>query len=338
MKLLRILGCAVGVLAIAASAFAGNEGRIGTAGALELRIPIGSRSIAMGGAAIAGVTGTEAIFWNPAGTAEIEGTEVAFSHLTYIADMDVSFAAVATRFGDFGTIGLSAKVLSMGDIEVTNELNPEGTGETFAPAFSVFGLTYARRLTDRVAFGANAMYINENIFRESARGVAFDFGFMYNPMWRGLKFGAVVKNWGPEMSFDGPDFDVDIQIPGSDPNSPQKTVRTKSTTFELPSSVQFGMACELLNMDRNFVQVNGTYQSSNFNNDEFRVGGEYGYNDVLFARGGYIYSNQDEYIEGLTLGLGLAFRLGQTRMLFDYSWAQTEYFDDKQFYTLKIQF
>lgn len=337
-KTLQIIGCTIVVLAMAASAFAGNEGRIGTAGAQELRIPVGSRGIAMGGAAIAGITGTEAIFWNPAGVAEIEGTEAAFSHQSYIADINVNFAAVATRLGDFGTVGLSAKVLTMDDIAVTSELFPEGTGEVFAPAFSVFALTFSRRLTDRVAFGVNAMYLNESIFRENASGMAFDFGFTYNPNFAGLTFGAVIKNWGPEMRFDGPDFEVDIQMPGGDPNSPSKTVRTQSTTFELPSSVQLGMAYELVNQNRNAVVLNSTYQSNNFNNDELRVGGEYGYNESIFLRGGYSYSSQDEYIEGLTLGLGLAFHIGETRMVFDYSWAQTEYFDDKQFYTVKLQF
>jgi len=337
-KTLQIIGCAIVVLAMAASAFAGNEGRIGTAGAQELRIPVGSRGVAMGGAAIAGITGTEAIFWNPAGVAEIEGTEAAFSYQKYIADINVNFAAVATRIGDFGTVGLSAKVLTMDDIEVTTEVYPEGTGESFAPAFSVFALTYSRRLTDRIAFGANAMYVNESILRESASGMAFDFGFTYDPEFAGLTFGAVIKNWGPELQFDGPDFEVDVQMPGGDPNAPSKAVRTQSTPFELPSSVQLGMAYELVNQNRNTVVLNSTYLSNNFNKDEFRMGGEYGYNESIFLRGGYSYSNQDEYIEGMTLGLGLAFHVGETRMLFDYSWAQTEDFDDKQFYTVKVQF
>jgi hypothetical protein len=68
------------------------------------------------------------------------------------------------------------------------------------------------------------------------------------------------------------------------------------------------------------------------------MGGEYSYNDALFARGGYVYSDQEEYLEGLTLGLGVAFHVGETRMIFDYSWAQTEFFDDRQFYTVKVQF
>ncbi len=338
MKTLRIIGCAVVVLAVATSAFAGNEGRIGTAGAQELRIPVGSRGVAMGGSAIAGVTGTEAIFWNPAGVAESEGTEATFSYQAYIADMNVNFAAVTTRIGDFGTVGISAKVLTMDDILVTSEDMPEGTGEFFAPTFSVLGLTYSRRLTDRVAFGVSTLYINESILRESATGLALDFGFTYDPGWRGLKFAAVIKNWGPEMRFDGADFDQNVQIPGSDPNSPLKTVKTTSASFELPSSVQFGMAYELVNQNRNAVVLNSTYQSNNFNNDEMRFGAEYGYNDALFIRGGYTSSDQDEYIEGLTLGFGLALNLGETRMIVDYSWAKTDYFDDKQYYTFKIQF
>ena len=59
---------------------------------------------------------------------------------------------------------------------------------------------------------------------------------------------------------------------------------------------------------------------------------------MVALRGGYSFSNQDEYIEGLTLGFGLGFSLGETRMMVDYSWAQTEYFDDKQFYTIKVLF
>jgi len=240
--------------------------------------------------------------------------------------------------GDFGTIGFSAKVLTMDDIEVTTEANPEGTGELFGPSFSVFAATYARRLTDRVAFGVNAMYINESIYREAASGVAFDFGFTYDPGWQGLHFAAVIKNWGPEMRFTGPDFDIDVQIPGSDPNSPLKTVRTRSTTFELPSSVQLGAAFDLVDDVKNKFVINAAYLGNNFNNDEQRLGGEYSYDEMFFARAGYTMSSQDEYIDGFSMGLGLAFMMGETRMMFDYSWAQTEYFDDRQYYTMKVQF
>ena len=104
------------VIVLSAMLLAGSEDRIGTAGAQELRIPIGSRGSAMGGALVANAKGTEALFWNPAGAAAGGGTEAMFSHLQYFADMKLEYVAVKTDIEGFGTIGVSAKVLSVGDI------------------------------------------------------------------------------------------------------------------------------------------------------------------------------------------------------------------------------
>lgn len=67
---------------IAQDARAGDESRIGTAAAQELRIPIGSRGTALGGAILAHVKGAEALQWNPSGL--VFGThkrEAIFSYL-----------------------------------------------------------------------------------------------------------------------------------------------------------------------------------------------------------------------------------------------------------------
>jgi hypothetical protein len=67
---LRLLIITMVLLAVGlTSAFAGNDKRVGTAGAQELRIPYGSRGTAMGGAVIANAEGIESMFWNPAGGA-----------------------------------------------------------------------------------------------------------------------------------------------------------------------------------------------------------------------------------------------------------------------------
>ena len=73
------------------TAFAGNELRTGTAGAQELRIPIGSRGAAMGGAILSTVTGVESMYYNPAGLASLEGTEAMFTHIPYFADININF-------------------------------------------------------------------------------------------------------------------------------------------------------------------------------------------------------------------------------------------------------
>ena len=79
------------------SAYAGNERRSGTAGAQELLIPIGSRGTSMGGAVLATVSGVESMYWNPAGLASLEGTEVMFSHLPYFADININYIGLATK-------------------------------------------------------------------------------------------------------------------------------------------------------------------------------------------------------------------------------------------------
>lgn len=341
MKKIFLLSLAL-LLVMSAVLLAGNDQRIGTAGAQELRIPVGSRSTSLAGSVIASASGAEALFWNPAGAARLTGTEAMFSHLEYFADMNMEYVAAATTLEGIGTLGVSAKVLSIGEILRTSADDKQGkAGAIFNPTFTVVGLTYARQFTDRVAFGASAFFVNEKIDLAEARGVAFDFGFTYQPNWRGLKFGVVLKNFGPTMQFTGSGFDIKIIPPGSDPNSATKTVRTESEGFDMPSSIQFGAAWNALqNNEMNSLEVSGAFQANNFSQDEFKGGAEYAYNDMFFLRGGFIGSAQDDYSFGGSFGAGVKLHWGESHVIFDYSWQQVDItgFDDNQYFTVKFAF
>src|SRR5437867_3528095 len=118
-----------GLALISAPALAGSPERLGTSGAEELRMPVGVRSVALGEANAGSVAGVEALYYNPAGIAMgAASTEVLFSHARLIADMDLSYAALTQKMGDVGTLGLSVKALSIGDIPRTTETAPDGTG------------------------------------------------------------------------------------------------------------------------------------------------------------------------------------------------------------------
>ncbi len=143
------------VFLLASQVFAGGDRRKGTSGAHELRIPIGSRGTSLGGSIVADVQGLESIYWNPAGASSIRGAEAMFSYLDYIADMSLSFAAVGANVPGIGTISVSARILSIGDIIVTTEEAPMGTGEIMNPNFVTLGITYSRQMTDRVFFGTS---------------------------------------------------------------------------------------------------------------------------------------------------------------------------------------
>jgi hypothetical protein len=323
----RLLVLGIIVLLMVSNAFAGTP-KMGTAGATELRIPVGTRSTGMGGAVAGDVVGTEALFWNPAGAVGIEGTEAYISYRGYIADMYVTYVSVVSRFS-YGAIGVNAKVLSLGDLYVTTENAWEGTGEVYSINIPVLGLTYAVDLTDRVYFGVTGMYFSEKIMDTQAAGLAFDLGFQYMVPWRTLKLGLVMKNYGRRISYSGPGFEYAVHVPGDDPEAAPRIMSLSSAPFELPSYFQIGLSYTFeFENNRSFV-LNGDFQSNNFSDDEWRIGGDFNFNDTFYLRGGYVFCSQDEYLYGPAIGLGARFEMGNTVTSIDYSHTfVSTYFDD----------
>jgi hypothetical protein len=319
------------------SAYAGNSLRLGTAGAQELLIPYGSRGTAMGGAVLSTTYGVESMFWNPAGLASLEGTEAAFTHLPYFADIDVNFVGVATAIEGFGTIGGGAKVVSIGDIEETTEEFPDGTGRVYSPSLSVINVSYAREFTANVSFGVTAMFINEDIHEVRASGFAFDVGFIYRPRWYGLTMGLTVKNYGPEMKFDGIGFDQELD------DRPARPVAAK---FDLPSSINIGIGYDFIDDGKNLANLAGNFRSNNYANDLWQGGAEYVYDGKYAIRAGYNYSdidldenNENDYLYGFSFGGGVTIPLSGVSLSFEYSWNETgDVFDDNQYFTFRANF
>jgi hypothetical protein len=323
----KVLILALSVLLVAGLAWAQNS-KIGTAGAQELRIPVGSRGTGMAGAVIADAGGAEALFWNPAGASRASGVQAFLSYRSYLADMTVSYFGVSSQLA-YGTVGVSAKILSLGDIVVTTVNDWDGTGEVYSINVPVLGLTYSYALTDRVSFGATAMYINEQVMQSTARGVAFDFGFQYVPGWKTLRLGMVMKNYGPRMEFSGPDFEVSTSVPGDDPEAANRSLALTSANYELPSSFQMGATYDLDLGQNGMATVGAVFQSNSFSNDEYRIGAEYNLSERLYVRGGYVICDQESYIYGPTLGFGARFSLGTVKASIDYSHTfVSKYFDD----------
>ena len=311
------------------SAYAGNSRRLGTAGAQELLIPYGSRGVAMGGAVLSTISGVESMYWNPAGLASLEGTEAIFTYLPYMADIDVNFVGVATNVEGFGTIGAGAKVVSIGDIEETTQDFPDGTGRLFSPTLTVLNLSYARVLTANVQFGATAMFVHEDIFDVKATGLAFDVGFIYDPRWKGVTLGLTIKNYGAEMNFSGRGFDEPLN---------DRPAAGSNANFDLPSSINIGMAYDFLDQGPNFASLSGNFRSNNYSEDFWQGGLEYVYDGRYSLRGGYNFSDDDNYLYGASFGAGIKFDMGNTRFSFEYSWTETDVFDDNQYFTVKVNF
>lgn len=323
-------------------AYAGRGDKAGTSAASELLIPVAGRDLAMGGASLATTTGTDAIYWNPAGLARSSfGSEALFSHMSYIADIGVEYAAVATSFEGFGTIGFSLKSISMGDFEVTTETNPDGTGELFSPTYVTVGFTYSRLLTDRISVGVTTNLISERIDRVSATGVGFNVGLQYFSFADvgGLNIGVAVKNIGPAMKFDGSGLLRQGTTSGA--NRPETPVKLEASSDELPSSIEIGMGYIYRPEASHTLTLTGLFQNNNFSDDEYKLGLEYGFDNTLFLRGGYNLSQEtiaDTYIFGFTAGAGLHYAFSGLDFTADYAFRDVDFFDANHVFSIRLGF
>jgi hypothetical protein len=338
MKLVKI--CAIALLGflLAAPALAGNSKRLGTSGASELRIPVSARGMALGDGVIASVTGVEGLYYNPAGISRSDATEVYFSHLNYIADMHKNYFA-ATRKTYYGSLGIMVDVFSVGEIEETTEDQPEGTGQTFSPTFTVLGLAYSRALTDAVSVGVVGKLITEKVLDASAMGPAFDVGMQYNPGWRSLRLGLLLKNFGPSMHYDGSGFESFHQT-SNNPNASSRSLRSQSGEFELPSLFQMGASYTVLEQGQSRVDGFGCFTNNNFGYDAWQVGGEYTYGGIAALRAGYSANGDESDNYGVCYGLGLKIPMGgSTSINVDYGRRTVlDYFDDNQMISVRLNF
>lgn len=319
------------VLLIATALYAQAD-RNGTAGASELLISVGARGVAMGGATVTSASGIDAMYWNPANVSRADnGFELVASHRTFIADLAVAYGAISFKTGSLGSFGFSIKSLSMDPILKTTVINPDGTGQTFKPQHIVVGANWSKLLTDKISVGLNAKYVSETIDLVSATGLAFDFGVNYADLGGvdGLDFAVVLRNFGSDMRFDGSALWTKANNP--DQRRGSQWYKIDAAKFSLPTSFDIALGYDLAIGETSMLDFAAVYRNSNFYSEEYKLGVEYGYDNLFFLRGGYIYTagfDSDEVLMKLSFGAGLNYNFGGLDLKFDYAFVPAEYFTD----------
>jgi len=335
-RLLSLLTVALFALSLA---YGGDVKRKGTAGAQEVLIPVGARGIATGGALFPSLSGAEAIYYNPAGLSVGSRSEVMFSQMSYIADINVSYVAVSANFEDFGALGLSFKTLSFGDIPVTTVDHPDGDGTTYSPGTYVVGLTYSRTLTDRVSAGFTTKVVYESIMGTAATGLAIDFGVQYR-FTSGLSIGASLKNVGTDMKYSGADLQTKTDVPDASLGSTQGVYSPETESFQIPSYFELGVNYLHTFNPENQVLLGTTFRNNNNLQDELMFGLEYKMMNVLALRSGYemLVKNTSESVYGLNLGAGVEYKFENGMgFSFDYAFRSVKDFPtDNHIFTVKI--
>jgi hypothetical protein len=325
----------------AAPTFAGDPDRIGTAAGVQVQIPVGARDMAMGGANMALTSGVDAIYWNPAGMSRMENSAAAqFSYMNVFSDIGVNYLGIAYNDEDFGAVGFSIKSLSIGDISWTTYEDMDGaSGRTFNPTFVTVGLSYARALTENVFVGLTAKLVTESVPRAAASAFAFDVGLQYDRLGGidGVSFGVAIRNIGSSLRYAGSGLGQNYQ----NETGQEYFLNTEAANNQLPTSFEFGVAYQANVAEDQNLTVPLLFQSNNFENDAVKVGLEYSFQNMLFARGGYNYavnSESENQLYTFTLGAGIHYPVGGVDLTFDYAYRDSQYFDANNIFTLNIGF
>jgi opacity protein-like surface antigen len=317
---------------------AGDLDRLGTTSGTQLIIPVGARSLAMGGGPIGNIAGAEAIFWNPAGIPLTGKSEVLFNYMRYIADIDVNYLALVFNGGSIGAFGLHIKSLSFGDIVETTEALPDGTGNTYSPTFIITGLTYSRLLTDRITAGVTGKVLYESIMETSASALALDFGVQY-AFNNNLSVGVTMKNVGSKMQYRGRNLERQYEQPSSNLISDDGYFEGIPLTSDIPSTFSIGATYVREIGEENSVLLNGTFTNNNTFSDVLFGGIEYTFKNLFFLRGGYSYQAQNSRnsVFGISAGAGIKYPVGSFDFTLDYAFRQiTDYFNNSNIFTVKI--
>lgn len=271
--------------------------KVGTTSFQFLKVLPGARANSLSGAFTTLVDNSEAIFWNPAGLAKINNYDFSFHFIDWFMDVKHFSFAGAYNLGDIGTIGVMGIFSDVGEIEVTrvdrlgfigNVYNPGLTGEVINPSSLVIGLSYAKYVTDKFAFGVTAKFVHENLVVKSASAIVFDGGLTFNTGFRSIILGASIRHFGQEVKY----FDK---------------------SYPLPQTFSIGISSYLLSPDEPLISSLGEQrvllsydmiQPRDY--DQLHsIGIEYSFKEMLYLRGGYTF-NSDQ--EGISAGIGIKYQ------------------------------
>ncbi len=286
-----------------------GEDRAGTEGFQFTKIAVDPRSAAMGNSNMADAYDASSLYWNPALSARLEGTNVMVSHTEYFAGITQNYIAIVQQAGTF-SLGGSLQYLGSGDITETTEFQPFGTGRTFSTHHISTGLSASHRVTDLFSYGITVRFLMEKIEEIQYTSGAIDFGFSYLVGDTGLRFAVGINNFGFDASPTGTTtrntLDGVIEV---EPEEQQS----------LPTRFLIGAAYDLIDRDETSLVVTAQITNPSDNAEQFNIGAEYGFMNQFFVRTGYEFGIEERRIPSLGAGVKLPVINREIRADYSYS-------------------
>ncbi len=291
--------------------------RAGTSGFQFLKIPVDARSAALGQSVVANAFDASALFWNPALAAQTDGFQAGVQHAEYFVDVTLDYAGLIYKLpGSQITLGASIQTLGTDKMNVTTELEPFGTGESFRYLSMATGLTISQQLTDLFSYGVTAKWVRESTAGIETNTAVLDLGIFYRVGTTGIQMAVAVRNFGLDGTPSGELDRVVLEGNGLRTESDFESI-TPPTTFLL------GFTYNVLSGNQdNDLLLAAQLNNPNDNAENWNVGAEYTWNRLLILRTGYRFG-----ISGYTIpsaGVGLNISMLGSELRFDYGFSQLE--------------
>jgi len=248
----------------------------GETGFAFLKLGVGARPMGMGSAYVAIANDPTAVYWNPAGLASIEKTQVTAMHNEWIQDFRQEFVAVGAHAGP-GSLGFGFSGFYADEFERRDDTGVL-TGHFGFNDIAMTG-AYAMKVAPGLDAGLALRYVREMIDQEDATSFMGDVGAQYKLRDTGVTFGAAVQNVGGDSKF-------------------------ISESFPLPMTWRVGAAAtRALPKLQGSGTLTAEIRQSKSDDTHVHLGGEYSYKEHVALRLGGMFGYDDQ---SLSFGLGLA--------------------------------
>lgn len=274
----------------------GGFNKVGTTSFQFLKVVPNARVSAIGGASAATILSSEAVFFNPAGLTQASEIDMAVSYLDYFLDVNLSSFSMAYQIKGIGTIGIQTVINNIGEIEETtvaesyydkeqDRFFPGLTGRVISPYSMVFGLSFARDITDKFTFGLTAKYVREDLVVANASAIVFDGGVLYKTGYKSLILGAMLQHFGKEIKY----YEKDYPIP-------------QALTIGISGYLLAPIGAFLMTTTDHKLLVAYDMVQTRDHSQQQHVGMEYVFSNLLALRCGYKLFYDEE---GVTAGAGI---------------------------------
>lgn len=300
--------------------------RAGLSALSFLKNDMSPRSNGMGGASVA-LNGDAYSLWNnPAAAALVERTSFSASNLLVGAGVNQSWLSGIFPLKDkVSSLGFQVNALNSGEIEERTEFQPGGTGRILYVTNVATGISYSRKLSSLFSLGLSLKYIYENIAGYTNHTGAVDVSFLYTTDFKDLQFAVMLQNFGNNSSLNGDELAEEFNR--------QSGLTLDANT--LPTTFALGVSAIPWKSGDHSLRTAFQLNHPTDNAENFRLGGEYSFRQILDVRLGYKLSVKGQ--NWPTFGFGVRSRLGAHPLYIDYATNPTNYFGWQHLFGLRFE-